>query len=124
MPDHISNLIVAATPGGIEAQERAGQIEQSFCDTLPRRGTIEPDEMGGAPESRAQWEALGFRFGNVVDELFVQASFPAGWRKRPCEHSMWSELLDDVGAVRAMIFYKAAFYDRRAHIHFKKEVHA
>ena len=39
---------------------------------------------------------------------------PAGWKKQATDHSMWSKLLDESGAVVASIFYKAAFYDRIA----------
>lgn len=34
----------------------------------------------------------------------------------PTEHSMWSKLIDSDGLERASVFYKAAFYDRNAHI--------
>lgn len=99
------NARVASTPGGIEAQEAAGQAVLIASSALPREiyeGT------------REQLEAIGFRFGADVDELFVAADLPAGWSKRATSHSMNSELLDDKGRVRATIFYKAAFYDRRA----------
>lgn len=102
----MENFIAASTPGGIEAQEKAGQIEQSFLETLPKEGF---DGNGNA------LEALGFKKIGDHDDLFYKVRFPAGWRKRATDHSMWSELLDDRGRVRGMIFYKAAFYDRRAH---------
>lgn len=101
----IENLIAAAKPGGIEAQEKAGQIEQSFAATLPKE--MRPD--------RSAFEKLGFVFGKE-DDLFVEAVFPDGWRKRPTEHSMWTHVLDEKEQKRAAIFYKAAFYDRRAHV--------
>ncbi len=102
----IENFIAATTPGGIEAQEKRGQIEQSFRETLPLVGT----------EKREVWEKLGFVFGNTIDRIFVEAKFPKGWRKQPTDHDMWSNLLDDKGRKRGAIFYKAAFYDRSAHI--------
>lgn len=105
----LENFIAATTPGGIEAQEKRGQIEQSFAETLPKDGTSGND--------RAKWEKLGFEFGQDADDIFINAKFPKGWRKKPTEHSMWSELLDDKERKRGMIFYKAAFYDRSAHIH-------
>jgi hypothetical protein len=104
----LADILEAASPGGIEAQEARGQIEQSFAETLPKKGTD-----GNA---RTRWQALGFVFGTDADKLFVNVKFPTGWRKKPTEHSMWSELLDDKGRIRGMIFYKAAFYDRDAHI--------
>ena len=64
--------------------------------------------------SREQFEAMGIIFGEKVDDLFVKVTLPPGWTKRPTDHSMWSELLDEQGRMRASIFYKAAFYDRDA----------
>jgi len=63
-----------------------------------------------------QFEQMGIVFGDKVDDLFVEVQLPKGWAKVPTDHSMWSELIDDLGRVRARIFYKAAFYDRSAHI--------
>lgn len=104
------NFIAASTKGGIEAQEHRGQIAQSFEQTLPIKGT-------SSSIGRKNFETLGFMFGKNVDGLFVNATFPKGWHKKPTEHSMWSEIIDDKGRKRGMIFYKAAFYDMSAHVH-------
>src|SRR5262249_23103348 len=101
----ISNAIVAATPGGIEAQEAAGQAMLCLSSTLPKE----------CP--RAELEAYGVTFGDAQDDLFVKVTLPAGWKKQATDHSMHSDLLDDKGRKRASIFYKAAFYDRRADMH-------
>lgn len=101
-----NNAMIAATPGGIEAQEAAGQA------ALVASNAQLPKEIHGA--TRKQLEALGFKFGKDVDELFVAVTLPAGWHLRATSHSMHSDLLDDKGRKRAGIFYKAAFYDRRA----------
>jgi hypothetical protein len=61
-------------------------------------------------------EALGFVFGEDADDIFVTVKFPDGWDKKATDHSMWSDLLDDKGRRRGNIFYKAAFYDRSAHM--------
>jgi hypothetical protein len=106
MSGQAENFIAAATPGGIEAQEKRGQIEQSFLDTLPKKGFDRPT-----------MESLGFTFNGDHDDLFFSVTFPKGWRKRATEHAMWSDLLDDKGRKRGSIFYKAAFYDRSAHMH-------
>lgn len=107
------NADIAGTDGGIEAQERAGQLEQAIASTLPRHvnsGTWE------------QLEEMGVeRLGPVPgDDLFVNVELPKGWRKQPTDHAMWSNLLDDKGRTRATIFYKAAFYDRDAHINVER----
>ena len=109
---NLGNLATALTPGGIEAQEKQGQLVLAENEMLPIEGTSKPEE-------RAAFERLGFVFGDVEPEqrpIFVACKFPKGWKKVPTEHSMWSQLVDDQGRERAMIFYKAAFYDRNAHM--------
>lgn len=101
----LANALVAATPGGIEAQEAAGQAMFCASATLPK-------EMRGC--TRATLEAMGIKFGADADDLFVSVTLPPGWKKHATDHSMHSELLDDKGRKRASIFYKAAFYDRNA----------
>lgn len=103
----MDNFIVATTPGGIEAQERRGQAEFVQGSKLPKKC------IGCTWE---QIEAMGVVCGDDVDDLFVRVQLPAGWTIEPTDHSMWSKLLDDRGRERAMMFYKAAFYDRAAHI--------
>jgi len=98
----IENAIVASTPGGIEAQEAAGQVSFVADQTLP------------IDCPREDLEALGFLFGENVDDVFVNVKFPKGWTKEATDHSMWSDLKDSLGNVRGGIFYKAAFYDRNA----------
>ena len=102
------NFLAAAVPGGIEAQEKRGQIEQSLSETLPKDGTT--------GQNRKLWEDMGFVFGEDVDDIFVSAKFPEGWFKRPSDHSMWTHIVDNKGRKRGGIFYKAAFYDRSAHV--------
>ena len=103
----LGSFVSAASPGGIEAQEKAGQTSFVNSTTLPK-------EMLGCTQE--QLEKMGIKFGDDVDDIFVTAYLPDGWKKQATDHSMWSDLLDDKGRVRASIFYKAAFYDRSAHI--------
>ncbi len=100
----LHNAIAAATPGGIEAQEKAGQA-------LLVASTNMPKDMRPSQEA---FERVGFKFGNEVDELFFSATLPAGWKRAATDHSMHSKILDEQGRDRVSIFYKAAFYDRRA----------
>jgi hypothetical protein len=91
----------------VEAQEARGQRELVASDQIPvlLRNCTEADLT-----------ALGFVLGerNDDDPLFRDATLPAGWSKQPTSHSMWSEIVDDRGVVRFNVFYKAAFYDRKA----------
>ncbi len=106
-----ANAIAASTPGGIEAQEAAGQRKLVESQALPR-------QIYNA--SRDQLTELGFKFGPDADDLFVYCELPTGWTKRATEHSMHSELLDEQGRIRASIFYKAAFYDKKAQMRFHR----
>ena len=103
----IENAIVSEMPGGIEAQEARGQRDFVASTTLPF-------DFNGC--SQEQFEQVGVIFGKKVDDLFIEAQLPQGWHKVPTAHSMWSKLVDAQGRERASIFYKAAFYDRSAHI--------
>jgi len=103
----IENFIAATTPGGIEAQEARGQRDLCSSSRLPK-------DFNQC--SRSDFEVMGIVFGDDSDDLFVNVTLPPSWHIRATDHSMWSELVDDKGEVRADIFYKAAFYDRNAHI--------
>lgn len=102
------NFIAAITPGGIEAQESAGQAAFVSSTTLPK------EMLHGC--TREKLEQMGIKFGADVDDLFVTVQLPDGWKKVATDHSMWSDLIDEKGRKRAAIFYKAAFYDCHAHI--------
>lgn len=117
----LESMIAACTPGGIERQEKAGQDRLvKHADRLPVDGTI----AGRRYEAgvRAQWESVGFVFGDVLPEegsdgqpLFVACTYPPGWTLVSTDHSMWSKVKDDKGRVRASVFFKAAFYDCHSH---------
>lgn len=96
--------VMDATPDGIVASEKRGQ-------TALVNSTNMPSEMY---PSREAFEAVGFTFGEPIDELFLAATLPAGWTRAATNHDMHSDIRDEAGKVRVTIFYKAAFYDRRA----------
>lgn len=101
----LRNALVAATPGGIEAQEAEGQRDLvTSSNRIPKDGSEEVAK------------ALGIRLLSDADDLFIYAKLPHGWKIKPTDHSMWSEVVDAEGTRRAAIFYKAAFYDRKAFI--------
>ena len=90
----------------IEASEARGQRELSDGSQLP-------SDISG---DKAELEKDGVVFGqpSVDDPLFLDVTLPDGWKIERTDHSMWSKLIDANGRERASIFYKAAFYDRRA----------
>lgn len=111
----LSALLLVAT-GDIEAvigaQEKAGQRQLVHSDRLPA-------DLNG--DERADFEALGFQLGDPdpADPLFLPATLPDGWRKEDAAHDMWSYVVDELGRRRVGVFYKAAFYDRKAHMNIK-----
>lgn len=96
--------------GAIERQEAQGQQSFVNSDTLP---------MEMSPADKQALENCGVKFLGPVpgDDLFQFVELPKGWTKQATDHSMWSELRDEKGRKRGGIFYKAAFYDRKAHLH-------
>lgn len=108
---HLTSMLLLAT-GDTDAiigtQERAGQQQLVHSDRLPTE----------LHSPREEFEALGFAFGepDPRDPMFMLAALPGGWTREGSDHAMWSYLVDQLGRRRASIFYKAAFYDRSAHI--------
>lgn len=106
-------FITAMSSAGILAQEAQGQRSLVRSETLPT-------DMGryNNYDAKAVLEAAGVKFLGVVegDDMFQYVELPHGWKKVETDHSMWSKLVDDKGRERASIFYKAAFYDRSAHM--------
>lgn len=104
----------------IVAQEARGQQEVVNSDQLPTKGLL------GA--ERHLYEAMGIKIltpgpgaehtlpDAKTDTLFTMVELPKGWKKVATNHSMWNNLVDEKGRIRATFFYKAAFYDREAFI--------
>ena len=110
---------MTALPGGIEASERRGQTQFVESDILPTN--IQDPYVNGNMEKgsgRKLLESWGFKFGKPVggDTIFTQAKLPEGWKKKGSDHDMWSYIVDEQGRERCGVFYKAAFYDRSAHM--------
>lgn len=88
-------------------------MEQEGIDGLITRDLL-PTTIA-LPATREQFEMLGFKFFNVVeaDPLFQVATIPDGWSKHVTSR-LWIDIRDERGLGRAAVFYKAAFYDRKA----------
>lgn len=105
----LMQAMIAGTSGAIEAQEAQGQAQLVNSELLPSACDT---------NSRQALTTAGVIFGEVVegDDMFCHVTLPVGWKKVRTDHSMWSKVLDERGRERASIFYKAAFYDRKAHM--------
>lgn len=108
-----ADAMVRGQTEAILHQEAQGQRSFVGSDTLPTDIGRRSDY-----DTKAILKAAGVQFlGEVEDDpMFQYVELPAGWKKVPTDHSMWSMLVDDKGRERARIFYKAAFYDRRANM--------
>lgn len=115
-PEVHTEWLLGGNPNAIEAQEAAGQKSLARSSQLPIVGSPGSPRFGElAADVETAWRKTGIDFGPVKDgELFRDAALPDGWEIKPTDHSMWSDLVDDIGRIRASIFYKAAFYDRDA----------
>ena len=90
------------TSDDIEASESAGQKTMIDSTQIPKHG---------------DWEILkswGIVIIGDADDLFYNAKLPDGWELRSTGHALNTDLIDDRGRKRAALFYKAAYYDRRA----------
>jgi hypothetical protein len=94
----------------IYAMEKRGQTELVHSDRLPT------EVLGDGGDDA--FKAVGFEFGPADDHdpLFRPATLPDGWTREAADHDMGSYVVDPLGRRRVRVFYKAAFYDRRAHM--------
>lgn len=94
--------------GYVEGMESAGQRQLVESTDLPTQGSSDPEFL-----------RLGFTFGepHKHDPLFRPATLPEGWKKVAKDHAMGSAIIDELGRERVDVFYKAAYYDRRADMH-------
>lgn len=106
--------LCGGNPSAIELQEAQGQQELvNSCELPCKLG------MGGtAYPTYAKMGIVVLGDRTDQEQLFIEVRLPEGWRIIPTDHVMWSELVDGNDRKRASIFYKAAFYDRNAHISF------
>ena len=107
--EFLGMAMVMGSSRAIETQEKNGQTNFCNSDRLP---------IDMKMTTREELEAIGFVFGEKLDDLFVQCKLPNGWTRRATDHSMWSDIIDDQGRERAHVFYKAAFYDLKAFVTF------
>lgn len=107
----LGEAIKHGTEDAILKMEAAGAYQlRNQREVLPTNGL----------EKREIWEAMGIVVGEKVDDdsLFTHVVLPDGWTLTPSDSNpdYWTELRDVKKRLRANIFYKAAFYDRKAFI--------
>lgn len=113
----LETLITGDISGAIERQEKRGKIALKNSFNLPIKYNGDLKEQR---EYSNSLKSMGIKILEESDDLFMKVELPEGWKIKPTDHSMWSNLIDDKGRERASIFYKAAFYDREAFISFNR----
>ena len=106
-------LILAEAMGGASPDQIIGNMEAASQRQLVASQLLPTDTH----KTDAEFEALGFVFGDLADgdPMFRHTTLPEGWAKRGSDHE--SYVVDGHGRERASVFYKAAFYDRRAYMY-------
>lgn len=108
-------MLTGSRGNAIMNQERRGQQNFASSDTLPLDGlTAALCKQLAAGGFEIETDEKGAPQPSPDDDLFVRAKLPNGWKKQPTDHSMYTDLLDTQGRKRGIIFYKAAYYDRKA----------
>lgn len=114
--------------GAIEASEARGQQQLVASESIPTEWGGMFGSTEAAKKYRAERDAIlvemGFELGEPFpdDPLFRPAKLPEGWRKKGTGHAMHSDILDADGYERVGMFYKAAFYDRKASLSLKRRI--
>lgn len=102
-------MLIGLTTGdaseGLETVQRNEQCRALSSNMLPR--DMQP--------SMDVYEALGFTFEDVGDDVLYQVSLPEGWTLKS-DGGYWTDLLDEKGRKRGSYFYKGAFWDRNGHM--------
>ena len=111
----LAMAIGMSTGNAFEGSEAVKNAEQNRARNLCRL----PKEMY---PSQAAFEAIGFKFKDIGDDVLFQASLPEGWTLKS-DGGYWTYLIDDIGRNRGSYFYKGAFYDRSGHMSLSKRFH-
>lgn len=92
--------------------EKLAQL--GYCEQSSLAVSLLPRKM--TEEAKAELEQAGVTFlgPEPTDDLFQRVALPPGWTMKPTEHLQHCALCDEHGKPRALIFLKAALYDRRA----------
>ena len=129
-PGSITNTSPINTSPGVDTLlansllNKTGSIEQmearGGAEVAAQRERLPTDRL-----NREQAEKIGIQVHEVDenDPIWTRVTLPKGWIIQRTDHDMWNKLVDDQGRERASIFYKAAFYDRSAHMNFCQRYH-
>lgn len=74
--------------------------------------------------SKETFEALGFTFEDIGDDVLCKAALPDGWKLKADGGGYWTYLIDEKGRKRGSYFYKGAFYDRSGYMNLSQRFYA
>lgn len=104
--------IAMSTGSASEGSEDVQNAEQNYA----RRNCRLPKKM--APSKEA-FEAFGFTFEDIGDDVLCKATLPDGWTLES-DGEYCTYLVDEKNRKRGIYFYKGAFYDRSGHMNLLK----
>ena len=114
-PEIEAMVIFTKAMGG---NERAAEDVQKEEQDNARACQKLPIKMNPSKEA---FEALGFTFEEIDDDLLCKATLPEGWTMKADEDGgYWTYIYDSKGRERASYFYKGAIYDRDAFMDLKQ----
>ncbi len=93
---------MALGTGAVDVINRMGQNDIKTSTQIPKGNNKELASIGiivAGPVS-------------PNDNILVNATLPEGWTKKPTNHYMYTDILDEKGRNRASCMYKAASHDR------------
>lgn len=113
--DVLTDTMMGMNPSdAIVAQEQREQRRMAESCRVPRGIKLYSGDPEYGKTSKEVYEARGIKILGEADDLFFTAELPSGWKIQPTDHAMWSDIVDHLGRKRFSIFYKGAFYDRKA----------
>lgn len=114
-------LALAIAMGSGNASEGLKTV-QSAEQSRVRNSSRLPRDMR---PSQAAFEALGFTFTDIGDDVLFEAILPECWstQETPGSSILWENLVDDKGRVRGNYCYKGVFYDRYGHMSLSGRYH-
>ena len=107
-------MITGSGSEGLEAVQNAEQNRARNDCRLPKK--MNP--------SKEAFEAIGFVFEDIDDDVLCKANLPDGWKLKHEEgDGYWTTLIDEKCRKRGNSFYKGAFYDREGLMNLHRRFH-
>ncbi len=119
MLENMMAFVIAKNYGNVS--EGLKMIQNAEQNRIKNSNKL-PKDM--SPNQEA-FEALGFKFTDIGDDVLIEATLPEGWSKQeiPGSNILWQKLIDDKGRIRGKYCYNGAYYDRYGHMNLSCRYH-